>query len=120
MGEARIGLARGSGIVRLAEPLKVVDSAEAISELSELTYQDQISGIVIGLPRNLSGEETSQTQAVRQWVKQAQAQIDIPFYWQDEALSSEIAEKRGGTDADAAAIILQDFLDTPKEQRVRC
>ena len=124
MGDKRVGLARGSTAARLAEPLKTVPAGLAVAELSSLAAQNQAAGIVVGLPRSLDGQETSQTRSVKAWTKQAQTSIDLPFYWQDEALTSRAAEHYAettvGTDAVAAAIILQDFLNTPMDQRIRC
>jgi len=119
VGEARVGLARGSTIARIAEPLKTVGANEAITAIAEFDCDI----VVVGLPRNLDGKDTQQTTAVRDWVKQASQKIDKPFYWQDEALTSKAAEAanhRTGSDAVAASIILQDFLDTPPDRWVRC
>src|SRR5206468_289609 len=84
VGSQRVGIARGSSLARIAEPLKTVSAQEAIVELKKL--ETQIDGIVVGLPRGLDGQETAQTKMVRQWAHQAKAQINTPFYWQDEAL----------------------------------
>lgn len=125
VGSRRLGIARGSSLARIAAPLKTVPAAEALEELAELIKLHGPDGLVIGLPRNLDGRETDQTRMVRQWVSQAQKLIQLPFYWQDEALSSRLAERQAdklghGSDAIAASIVLQDFLDTPKHDRVRC
>jgi putative Holliday junction resolvase len=117
VGHKRVGIARGSGAARLAEPVKTIAADNAIIEINDLAVQNSTTGIIVGLPRNMRGEDTPQTEAVRQWVKEARAQINLPFYWQDEALTSV---STGGDDARAAAMILQDFLDTPAAQRVRC
>jgi putative holliday junction resolvase len=121
-GSARVGLARGSLIARLAEPLKSVPSDKALPEINRLASDNGAVGIVVGLPRNLSGDETNQTEHVRHWVDTAKKQIKLPFYWQDEALTSATAaaQEAGDIDAAAASAILQDFLDTPEEDRVRC
>lgn len=124
VGAARVGIARGNTLARIAEPLKTVASAEAIDQIKQLAKLHASEAVVVGLPRNLDGDETDQTRAVRQWVKQAQKLIDLPFFWQDEALTSQQAESRkpkgddAGSDARAAAIILQDFLDGSKDDRV--
>lgn len=126
VGSARVGIARGSGLARLAEPLKTVPAAAAVSELKKLADGSAAAGIVVGLPRGLDGSETGQTRTVRAWVAVVQPVINLPFYWQDEALTTVSADSRrpdsrgAGSDAEAAAVILQDFLDTPKEERVRC
>ncbi|HET9722037.1 MAG TPA: Holliday junction resolvase RuvX [Candidatus Saccharimonadales bacterium] len=127
VGEAKTGIARGSSAARLAQPLKSVAATDAIEELSTLAGQYKVSGLVVGLPRGLEAQETDQTKRVRAWTSQAKSQLNLPFYWQDEALTSQKAESlklkaqsRVGLDAVAAALILQDFLDTPESQRVRC
>jgi putative holliday junction resolvase len=122
VGSKRVGLARGSSVARIAQPLKTVLADEALDELGQLAAQ--ADGVVVGLPRGLNGQETAQTKQVRQWVKDAKSYIHKPFYWQDEALTSVAARQKGGltaeVDAVAASVILQDFLDTSVEQRVRC
>jgi len=123
VGERRVGLARGSSLARLAEPLKTVPAEGAVEEIAALASLHGSSGVVVGLPRGLNGSETVQTQKVRRWVKTAQTAVKLPFYWQDEALTSLAAadmDSSAGSDAAAAAIILQDFLDSRPEQRVRC
>jgi putative Holliday junction resolvase len=124
VGESRIGLARGSSLARIAEPLKTLSAKDAIAQIAAVAKQNNSAAIVVGLPRNLSGAETLQTKTVRGWTAKAKSQIDLPFYWQDEALTSSQAEKefsgkRGDIDAIAASIILQDFLNTPNDQRKR-
>jgi len=119
-GSVRVGLARGSSAARLAEPLKTVPEAEALAKIASQAKANQAVGVVVGLPRSLEGKDTQQTILVRDWVKTAKDKIALPFYWQDEALTSAAASKTDDIDAAAAAIILQDFLDTPEEERVRC
>jgi putative Holliday junction resolvase len=122
VGSARVGIARGASLARLAEPLKTVPASGAVEELADLADQNQTAAIIVGLPRSLDGKDTDQTKAVREWVKTACQQIQLPFYWQDEALTSvsAAAGKADDIDAQAAAVILQDFLDTPEDERVRC
>lgn len=126
VGRARTGFARGSSAARLAEALPTVPTNEALKTLKDLVAKG-VDGVVVGLPRSLNGEETDQTAWVRDWVDVAKKEIGATFYWQDEALTSKLAEAeaiKGGRlqDADslAARIILQDFLDSPKDMRVIC
>lgn len=135
VGAVRVGIARGSSTARLAEPLKTVKAEDALAEVQKLIRQNEAGAIVVGLPRNLSGEDTSQTRWVRQWVKQAKKEIGRPFYWQDEALTSKQAisnkqlirqtqGRKAKSNVDehslAAATILQDFLNTPQDMRIMC
>jgi putative Holliday junction resolvase len=122
VGSKRVGIARGSSAARIAQPLKVLPAEAAIEAIRVLAAK--ADGIVVGLPRGLDGQETSQTEQVRHWVGRAKLAIDKPFYWQDEALTSVAAKNKGAltgeVDAHAASVILQDFLDTSASLRVRC
>lgn len=121
VGSARVGVARGNTAARLAEPLATIPANEAGKQLEQIASERQAAGIVVGLPRSLDGHETKQTKQVRRWAEHMKQQIGLPFYWQDEALTSRAAERRApsaGSDAEAAAIILQDFLDTDVNDRV--
>jgi putative Holliday junction resolvase len=127
VGHKRIGVARASSVAKLAEPLTTIKAADGLEELQRIIKQETAGTIVVGLPRSLQGDDTAQTTWVRQWVDDAKKQIKLPFYWQDEALTSQIAEAERqvhksphDVDALAAAIILQDFLDAPEAQRSLC
>lgn len=124
-GDARVGLARGSDVARLAEPLRAVPTKDVLNAIKNWSAGTNSAGVVVGLPRGLDGQETSQTRAVREWVKSVKDHLSLPFYWQDEALTSLTASKlkakneQVSEDALAASIILQDFLDTPSGERRR-
>jgi putative Holliday junction resolvase len=127
VGLKRTGIARASEAARLSEPLRTVPTTEVIKALKDLIEEYNVGAIVVGLPRNLRGNSTQQTNWVRDWVVQAKHKLDLPFYWQDEVLSTRIAEatklsyrKVHDVDSLAAAVILQDFLDTPEADRVMC
>ena len=139
VGAKRVGIARASIEACLAQPLKTVKTDEAIEQLHKIIKENEVKMIVAGLPRNLAGEDTQQTGWVRDWVAQAKAQLGVAFYWQDEALTSLEAMKhetrhstlrdepsgsdskrnvKHDVDAQAATIILEDFLKTNKNNRV--
>lgn len=124
VGTKRVGIARASMQARLPQPLKTVKTNEAIERLREIVKENKVKIIVAGLPRNLSGEDTAQTHWVRNWIAKAKDELDLPFYWQDEALTSVKAQslklkaKNKDVDAQAAAIVLEDFLKTEKNNRV--
>lgn len=134
-GQRRIGLAVSDASGTLARPWKTVSagsspaaSAKAVAalvaaETGELGQLDALAGIVVGLPRRLNGDETTQTAPARAFGDALRAATRLEVYWQDERLTSHEAEQRlaerepdwrkrkAQIDAAAAAIILQDFLD---------
>ena len=126
LGMKRTGIARASTAARLPEPLFTVETDKVLETVKGITAGREVEAVVVGLPRNLSGDDTEQTKWARSWVKAAKNDIPATFFWQDEALSSVLAETRSNSsktadiDAEAAAIILQDFLDTPADKRIIC
>lgn len=122
LGLKRTGIARASASVRLSEPVTTVPTEKTLETLRRLMAGKELEAVVVGLPRSLNGNDTDQTKWVREWVKSAKKDLETDFFWQDEALTSRVAQERktNDIDAEAAAIILQDFLDTPAEQRVLC
>jgi putative Holliday junction resolvase len=126
IGDKRTGIARASSIAKLSEPLMSVPADKTTQILQDYIKEHDVDAVAVGLPRNLNGEDTKQTETVRAWVKDAQERVNIPFYWQDEALTSRAAGKLQTSNfkhqsvdehALAAAIILQDFLDMAETDR---
>ena len=130
VGSKRIGVALVSLITKLPKPLTTIDAeSDSIAQIQELVDQEDISAIIIGLPRNLSGEDTEQTKTVRDYGHKVEVATKLPIYWQDEALTSQKAEEelrsRGvgynkeHVDALAATYILSDFLSEQREAELQ-
>jgi putative pre-16S rRNA nuclease len=132
-GRRRIGLALSDDSGTLARPWKAIAagatagvSARAIvAAIGEARDRDDlaIGAVVVGLPRRLNGDDTDQTVEARELAGAIAALSGLPVDLQDERLSSVEAEARlagrerdwrrrkARLDAEAAAVILQDFLD---------
>lgn len=119
IGERKIGLARANVIARIPEPLVTLpNDNEFPGKLKELIGEHDVSEIVVGLPRNMSGEETAQTKYTREFVRGLKLPQTVHF--QDETLTSIQAakileskkDKYGKEDIDAlaATLILEDYL----------
>ncbi len=119
-GSKRIGLATADDEVKLASPWRTVAPTELVAVIQA---EGPFEAVVVGLPRSLDGTETAQTLAVRRFcddVLWRHLKIDAVF--QDEAGTSGVAEDRlaaagrpstkADVDAEAASIILQDYLDS--------
>lgn len=119
-GAKRIGLAVADDQAKIARPHKTVGA----HELEALIKADgPFDAVVVGLPRALSGGDTAQTLAVRRFCDDLLwRKLHIEPVFQDEAGTSAVAEERlkqagkpyekAAVDAEAASIILQDYLDT--------
>ena len=124
VGEKRIGVAKADSNTRIAVPVGFlnVDGTEW-QELARLARLNNTSLFVLGLPRSNNGNETKQTVFVRNFAKVLVEKIPgAKVRFQDESLTSVVAEERlkkrkkhyekGEIDAEAAAVILQDFLES--------
>ena len=137
VGERRIGVAVSDPDRRFALPLHSVDGRDqraAIQEIAALANEDEISELVVGLPLSLSGESGIQAEKSTAFAQALEAQLGLPVHLWDERLSTQEAirrvaderpqgrERRGrtqrrpeaDTDALAASIILQAYLDRQK------
>lgn len=122
VGEKRIGVAQGDADMRIAFPYDTIEvDGSEVQAIAELVMASDVETLVVGYPRNQSGEPTAQTQYVEDFVAKL---TDLPaeVVFQDESLTSVMAEQRlkqqkapygkGDIDAMAACIILEDYLGT--------
>ncbi len=110
----------------IANDANVGAAAQRIAlEVNALVAEpDGLDAIVIGLPRRLSGEPNDQTPRVQKFAELLADQVAIPIALQDERLTSHAADellalrerdwrkRKQRLDAMAAALILQDYLDS--------
>jgi putative Holliday junction resolvase len=121
VGEKRIGVAVADSAVRIAVAYDtiMVDGSE-LQAIERVMTGEKADILVVGYPRNQSGEPTAQTRFVEEFTDTLK-DIAPRIVFQDESLTSVIAEQRlkshkkpytkGDIDAQAAAIILQDYLE---------
>lgn len=110
-GTRRIGLALGNEAAKLARPLRTLENDDNfLPVLEQLVADEEIDGLVVGLPRSLEGDDTPQTTQVREFALQLE-ELGLSVRLQDEAATSSLNEDAEDIDAAAAALILQDYLD---------
>ncbi|MBR2803488.1 endolytic transglycosylase MltG [Candidatus Saccharibacteria bacterium] len=123
VGEKRIGVAKADSGTRIAVPVGfvLVDGTEW-QEIARIARMNSTDWFVLGLPRSNEGNETKQSLYVRNFAKVLVEKIPgAKVRFQDESLTSVEAETRlkqrkkqyekGEIDAEAASIILQDFME---------
>lgn len=123
-GTKRVGVAVSDALRLLATPKAVFERADAVEEIARLVTEDDIDTIVVGLPSGLSGADTASTQDARNLGDELGRRIGVPVAFMDERFTTRMAEssliesgirrreRRDTVDKVAAAIILQDYLDT--------
>lgn len=121
VGEKRIGVAVGDTGVRIAVPFDTLDvDGTELERIAKIVIDEKINTVVVGYPRNQSGEATAQTAYAEAFAAQL-TDIAPNLVFQDESLTSVLAEQRlqsykkpytkADIDAQAAALILQDYLE---------
>jgi putative Holliday junction resolvase len=125
LGKVRIGVALSDPLGLTAQPLTVLKSAGTQKDMiaiGELVNQNEVTQVVVGLPLNMDGTESTTTQRVRDFTQKLAGRLTIPVVYVDERLTSKQAERlmiegdtrrqdrREKIDKVAAALILQSAL----------
>ena len=124
LGERRIGVAVSDDTGVIASPERIIDLRRStLADVARLATEFKVDGIVVGLPKNLRGEEAFQARETRAMAAEIEALVTVPIIFWDERLSSTIADqalaasgkrprdRRAQLDAIAAAVTLQSYLD---------
>lgn len=126
-GEKRVGLALSDERGILASPVAVLrrDSLLAVVErIAKLVAKEQVSEVVVGVPVSLSGELGPQARRCLRFAEAVRAAVDVPVQSWNEQYSTAEAQRmlsaagrgarrqRQSIDAAAAAVMLQDYLDS--------
>jgi putative Holliday junction resolvase len=129
IGDRRIGVALSDPEGILASPLTVInrrDESFDIEAIKDIINRQQVGQVIVGLPLSLDGSLGQQAEKVKDFVRKLSEQVEIPVEYRDERLTTVFAErlaqasggkkaKKAGHDAQAAAIILQGYLDEKHE-----
>jgi len=126
-GEKRIGLALSDPEGRIATPFTVYQRQSArkdVRAIAIIAVEQAIGTIVVGLPLCEDGKESESSVAAFELVSELASHLRLPIELLDERYTTLRAENtlrelghdgrkiRSRVDASAAAIILQDYLDS--------
>ena len=126
-GARRVGLAISDPTRLIAQPLTTIIRDQADSWWEQLgaviTAQD-VEEVVVGYPLTLSGGVSGQTAEVDRFITALKERTSVPVHRYDERLTSKAAQRalqqqgiktghhKDMVDRVAAALMLQDFLDS--------
>jgi putative Holliday junction resolvase len=127
-GEKTIGIAVSDKTLTIASPILTIKRkgySKDIVILFKIMKEYNVGGLIFGLPLSLNGEENEGTTKVRKFIKQIKLLKNINIELYDERFSSDIIFKtfketqsakkiKKKIDQQAAAYILQGFLDNAK------
>ncbi len=121
VGEKRIGVAQADPSIGISVPYDVVEvDGSEIESIIRIVTMCGAETVVVGYPRNQSGEPTAQTAYVEAFAAKLQ-DMDAKIVFQDESLTSVLAEQqlsaskkpyaKSDIDMVAASLILDDYLE---------
>lgn len=126
-GAKRTGIAVTDPLGIIASPLDTVPSHTLFDFLKDYFIKEQVSEVVIGMPKNTDGSPTDATPLVQAAVNRFRKLFpEKPLFLHDERFTSKMAldamiaggtkkkdrQNKGNIDKISAAIILQSYLQT--------
>ncbi|AIQ63153.1 putative Holliday junction resolvase [compost metagenome] len=125
-GDRRIGAAVSDAFGWTAQGLKTIErrrDGSEIDEIRRLIEENEVSEIVVGLPKNMNGTVGQRGEICIEFANQLRETLNMPVHLWDERLTTVSAERvliegdvsrkkrKGIVDKMAAVLILQNFLD---------
>jgi putative holliday junction resolvase len=127
VGNRRVGVAVTDELGLTAQPVLTLERKrsprEDLRSLARLARRFGVAGIVVGLPRHLSGTESPQAKKTREFAGKLGELTGLPIHFRDERLTTREAHEilyRAGharqthrrvVDQVAAVLILEAFLE---------
>ncbi len=126
VGSKRVGVAGCDGTGLIATGLTTIKRSswkEDIKKLQEIVEEREVNVLVVGLPYTMDGTIGFQAKQVQKFANRVSEALQLPIEYVDERLTSQEAETqlktqkrfssydKGLIDRQAAAIILQQWLD---------
>ena len=126
VGKKRVGVAGCDGMGLLATGLTTIERTsfrEDVAKLKQIITERDVDVLVVGLPYSMDGTIGFQAKRVQKFAQRLAEALELPLEYVDERLTSVEAEaqlkaqkrfstyNKGLIDRQAAAIILQQWLD---------
>jgi putative Holliday junction resolvase len=134
LGTRRIGLAVSDPAARVAVPhgvlVRSADPEADRARIADVVVESGAEVVVVGLPVSLDGTHGPAAQAARTEAEALAVVLGVPVELHDERLTTVIASRamaaaghrsrarRERVDAEAAAVLLQSWLDSRIRQRM--
>ncbi len=123
-GEKKIGLAVSDKSATIANSINYINNdSNVIDKFHGIVKEYEIREIVMGLPIKLDGEDSIQTEKVREFKSMLEQELNLQIEFIDERLTTSYAEKilisgnvrrkkrKEKIDSLSAQILLQNYLD---------
>ncbi len=131
-GTKRIGIAFSDELEILASPFEVwpQDGEVTLNRLARLAKEEGVQALLVGLPKHKDGVESETAALARTFGEALAVLTSLPLRFGDEHLSSIEADRllaqrgvkpkdrKAKLDAAAAAVILSDYIEQRRSQKV--
>jgi putative holliday junction resolvase len=126
IGDRRIGVAISDPLAITAAGLETVTRVNTqtdVEAIKQIALRHGVVQIVVGLPQNMDGSIGEQAEKVRSFTKRLARSTGLPIVYEDERMTTisairtltiqgvKTGHNKALVDKQAAAIILQKFLD---------
>ncbi len=126
IGDRRIGVAISDPLAITAAGLETVNRSNTqadVEAIKQIPLRHGVVQIVVGLPQNMDGTIGEQAEKVRSFTKKLARSTGLPIVYEDERMTTisairtltiqgvKTGHNKALVDKQAAAIILQKFLD---------
>lgn len=134
IGSKTVGVAVSDPLGITAQELETIPIDEAkfnfgMRRIRQLVRKYQVEGFVLGLPKNMDGSSGHSVERSRNYGERLKSKFDLPVYYSDERLTTVEADRilieqgqmhdrhdrKKVIDQMAAALILQNYLETIRE-----
>ncbi len=129
VGDKRIGVANSDPLGILASPLTIINrnnNETDIKAVVDIIKKYDVERVIVGLPISLDGSLGTQANKAQEFAGELKRAVEIPIELRDERLTTVQAQrlvkdsrktsKDTRYDAIAAALILQNYLDSTASQ----
>lgn len=130
VGKKRIGVAGCDGTGLIATGITTIERRSFMQDvlvLQQIVTERQVNVLVVGLPYSMDGSLGFQARYIQKYAQKLAQALQLPLEYVDERLTSFQAEQlliaenvppsrnKGLIDRKAAALILQQWLDTRRK-----
>ena len=126
VGDKTIGIALSDPMLITSQPLETIKRTKVkfdIDRIEELVNENEVSTLIVGLPKNMNNTIGPQAMRVISFVDLIKKRLDIEIIYQDERMTTLESEavlidmtvrrenRKKHIDKIAASFILQSYLD---------
>jgi len=119
-GTKKVGIAVSDERGRFAFPkITIPNDKGLIKEIGTLVEEYSVETVVLGESRDVDGTENLVMNEAKMFASDIEKELKVKIVWEREDFTSETARESSAhgykTDASAAALILQAYLDTQND-----